>query len=252
MIDIDLFTNILENKKEKGFIECNEDIPDNLFSLFINTSAPVSKILTLFKKSKIGKDNHSHKIRIECIKCREFIEYRALNSKQFTGYISTIRGKPPRHFWSKGDYICKTCSRKEKKEALNAITKSNKEREKGIKDNTRFYVNNVLNPDASWKKGTATRAKLNTVFNPEINHDIIQDHIQNMDYKDFLCTIYWTTIAAHVKYKSNYKCQLCESKALPNVHHKNYTRHGLEHLYWRTDLICICQNCHGKFHNKIE
>ena len=52
-----------------------------------------------------------------------------------------------------------------------------------------------------------------------------------------------------VKYKANYKCQLCNNNSLLNTHHKNYNRHGLEHVYWKEDLICLCQNCHEKFHD---
>lgn len=36
-----------------------------------------------------------------------------------------------------------------------------------------------------------------------------------------------------------------------NVHHRNYDCHGKEHKHYKADLICLCEDCHQKFHDKL-
>ena len=78
--------------------------------------------------------------------------------------------------------------------------------------------------------------------------DIVWRYINSMDYHTFLKTPYWKAIAEKVKSRAKYKCELCYSSNNLVTHHKTYKRHGYEHLYWREDLICLCDKCHEKFH----
>ncbi len=78
------------------------------------------------------------------------------------------------------------------------------------------------------------------------------EKLKVMPYKDFLQTPYWKTVSNYVRYRRNYKCQLCGSSVSSNVHHRDYVRHGEEHKYWDTDLILLCQDCHSKFHSTLE
>ena len=77
----------------------------------------------------------------------------------------------------------------------------------------------------------------------------IKDYIQNMNYSTFLATTYWKTIAHKVKKESNYQCTYCGSTQDLEVHHITYENHGCEHKYWKTDLICLCHQCHDNEHN---
>jgi len=254
MINIDLFRHVLEDKKDPGFIEHNENITDDLLQLFLDTPAKISKIQSLFKKVKLNpstnrREKHSHKVKIICLKCKKFIEYRNLSLSQFINYLCFLR-KEKKYYWNENDFVCKDCACKEKRKVEEERYNNDKKYQLFIENNTKIYIEEILNPNVSYKKGTSNIAKRREVFNYYIDKNIIQEYIQNMSYKDFLQTIYWSVIASHVKYKSDYKCQLCDSKFLLNVHHKTYDRHGLEHLYWRDDLICLCQDCHSKFHNK--
>ena len=71
-----------------------------------------------------------------------------------------------------------------------------------------------------------------------------------MPYKEYLETDHWKETRSKALKKANYKCELCNgSKDKLNVHHKTYERKGNE---LPEDLIVLCENCHGKFHDKIK
>lgn len=74
--------------------------------------------------------------------------------------------------------------------------------------------------------------------------------IKQMKYQDFLRTPYWKVVSQQVREDAGNKCQICNdgSKTL-HVHHRNYSIHGMEHDNLK-DLICLCEDCHAKFHNK--
>jgi DNA-directed RNA polymerase subunit M/transcription elongation factor TFIIS len=73
-----------------------------------------------------------------------------------------------------------------------------------------------------------------------------------MPYKEFLLTPYWKAISNYVRYRRECKCQLCGSVKSLNVHHRDYERRGQEYEHWQTDLILLCNDCHSKFHSKLE
>jgi hypothetical protein len=78
----------------------------------------------------------------------------------------------------------------------------------------------------------------------------IKHHLRTMIYPDFLHTVYWKSIAKYVKYKAGNKCSLCaRSRCTLNVHHRDYNYKGIEILHLN-ELICLCEYCHTKFHNK--
>ena len=124
------------------------------------------------------------------------------------------------------------------------------------KKETKQYIKLLLKPNEKWPSNISKEEKKQLVFNSNINNDIICEYIKSMEYPkkgDFLTTLYWKTIAEHVKYKAKYKCICCGSGRNNNdsylvAHHPNYNKHGLEHIYWR-DLECICNNCHSEIHS---
>ena len=82
-----------------------------------------------------------------------------------------------------------------------------------------------------------------------INGRTVEAFIKSMKYRDFLNTPYWKIVAAYVKYKAKFKCQICGKSGVLNVHHRNYEHHGTE-VYHTEDLICLCDECHNLYHGK--
>lgn len=97
---------------------------------------------------------------------------------------------------------------------------------------------------------------INAVMNDNtgcIDIEMLKIKIINMQYKDFLNTVYWKAIRQYKLNKANHKCTICNSTKKLNVHHKTYDRHGLEHIpqVADEDLIVLCGDCHAKFHDKL-
>ena len=67
-----------------------------------------------------------------------------------------------------------------------------------------------------------------------------------MKYMDYLNTEHWQKVRKDALKRSNYSCQLCNSKDSLNVHHRTYERKGEE---LPSDVIVLCQFCHKKFHD---
>lgn len=72
-----------------------------------------------------------------------------------------------------------------------------------------------------------------------------------MEYHDFLKTRYWAIVAYKVKNHRPGYCQKCGcyGESL-DCHHKTYDRHGLEHIFWESDLTPLCRDCHQVEHNE--
>lgn len=88
---------------------------------------------------------------------------------------------------------------------------------------------------------------------PLIQWEDVAVAIKSMSYDSFLHTGYWKTISHHVKQAANYKCSMCGQKFKEHqlaAHHRSYSRHGYEALYWKWDLACVCHECHRKIHEK--
>lgn len=72
-----------------------------------------------------------------------------------------------------------------------------------------------------------------------------------LDYKVFLKTLYWQAVSKYIK-ESHLKCSLCGNDLKLQVHHKNYKRHGQEHLreVMQNDLELLCKTCHKSKHTE--
>ena len=70
-----------------------------------------------------------------------------------------------------------------------------------------------------------------------------------MKYKDYLKTEHWKAISKQAKENADNRCQLCNSGGELHTHHRTYDRVGKEKI---SDLICLCANCHAKFHDKDQ
>lgn len=71
---------------------------------------------------------------------------------------------------------------------------------------------------------------------------------KQMDYKDFLGTIYWNVVREYKIFKAGYKCEECSSTEKLDVHHKTYQFRGRE-LYHLECLEVLCRNCHAARHD---
>lgn len=118
-------------------------------------------------------------------------------------------------------------------------------------ENTLCYIKNYLDPKRKWSKEVSGRQRIDLVRYADVNWTTISDHIKGMVYRDFLATPYWKAIAAHIKYRAGYRCQLCNNANNLMAHHRNYGIHGREHAHTH-ELIALCNNCHDKFHRVEE
>jgi hypothetical protein len=67
------------------------------------------------------------------------------------------------------------------------------------------------------------------------------------DYQDYLQSLHWQRLAEETKRLAGYRCQVCNSADELCAHHRTYERRGDE---LQSDLICLCRDCHEKFHEK--
>jgi hypothetical protein len=74
--------------------------------------------------------------------------------------------------------------------------------------------------------------------------------VRFFEYPLFLKSPYWQKVRELVKGRARYRCELCAWRTDLEVHHKTYQHHGSEH-YHLHDLICLCRECHAKFHDKL-
>ena len=117
-------------------------------------------------------------------------------------------------------------------------------------------LSKLLNPDYSFNSQLSPYQKFCTLRDLmpysayQCQSDGTQKTLCSLKYSEFLNTPYWDAISSEIKRKSKYKCKLCgKNNTALNVHHRTYEHHGLEFFYME-DLICLCQNCHTKFHDK--
>lgn len=128
------------------------------------------------------------------------------------------------------------------------VKSRHKEKEKCSID----FVNTYIVVDNSFVVGCFDSKKKFSEMKKKFGKTIkgsISKYIKSMRYEVFLRTTYWKIIADYVKKKAKYRCQLCNSESNLSVHHRTYRNHGdeINHL---EDLICICNDCHKKQHDK--
>lgn len=72
--------------------------------------------------------------------------------------------------------------------------------------------------------------------------------LKAMPYSLYLKTPHWQNIRQQMLRRARFRCQLCNSGGVLNVHHRTYERRGEEDY---KDLVVLCQDCHSKFHHKL-
>lgn len=74
--------------------------------------------------------------------------------------------------------------------------------------------------------------------------------LRRMPYQEYLQTDHWKHVRKFMLEFAASRCQLCntQEKTL-HVHHRTYENRGCENV---GDLIVLCADCHGQFHEKLE
>jgi hypothetical protein len=77
--------------------------------------------------------------------------------------------------------------------------------------------------------------------------DYNEQRLRELEYRVFLETPYWRSVAAAVKARDGRKCVVCNSPRKIAAHHRTYAHHGAEHLHLG-DLTTLCDDCHQRHH----
>ena len=79
-------------------------------------------------------------------------------------------------------------------------------------------------------------------------HAPASEPLQSMPYQEYLQTEHWQAVSAQAKRQAGTRCQLCNSIRRLHTHHHTYENLGHEQP---GDLIVLCDECHGKHHDKL-
>jgi 5-methylcytosine-specific restriction endonuclease McrA len=69
------------------------------------------------------------------------------------------------------------------------------------------------------------------------------------EYQKYLKSDHWKMISEEARRLAGYRCQVCNSKHVLNVHHRTYERLGYE---LQSDLTVLCDDCHSLFSNRHD
>lgn len=83
-----------------------------------------------------------------------------------------------------------------------------------------------------------------------MDQEALRNSILAMPYKEFMGTAYWFAVSMVCKSRAGMRCQVCNSGAGIQTHHRTYDTHGAEHRNMM-DLVVLCARCHGVFHGGI-
>lgn len=71
--------------------------------------------------------------------------------------------------------------------------------------------------------------------------------LKTMPYREYLNTPEWQDRRKRHLKSVGYKCQVCNSGGIIDIHHRTYDRRGNEGY---RDLIALCRDCHSLFHKE--
>lgn len=229
MIDYDLL---------KSVINKTEYIKDSVFEMeFIDLLSrqenPPLVVDALFQKQS------TYYIEVVCSKCQIY-DVTEMSYLKILEYVSAAQ-KEDRINWVK-IHTCRDCR---------SVSERRKRLDIKFNKNYKSYVDNLLMPGHDGiKPNDFTFNKILRIQN-EFG-DVFSEKIKFMKYYDFLKTPYWKTISRRVKAASSWTCRDCGAKSDLQTHHKSYDFHGKEHLFWETELVCLCKKCHSDIHEKIN
>lgn len=243
MNDFDEAEKYLYNRKNKQYF-FNTSLDFNLKN--------IEKIVALSEEYKLDEikrlfeptNGETFSVEYTCIKCGN-ISIDFFTKTKLFDYIHMRLG---RELYGNRDFMCEKCKIEKKEIIYYEELKRKEDKAENFLKNTDYYIENYLSPDRVWKEGVTLWQKFNYIKNINADFDRIAEYIKNMNYKDFLQTLYWKTIAEKKRSEAKYKCQLCGKSGFLAVHHRTYSTHGYEHQNMN-DLIVLCNDCHEKFHD---
>lgn len=199
---------------------------------------PHAKLIRLAETVEINgdpRDVYHFKVEIICRECQIPRVY-VLNKKELSDLLKQGRGNQLH------EMICRPCSERLKEER-------DQEEAEDKCDNVENFIGFIINPDEEWDEDRSRWFKELLSDLSGLDHGLIKHHIKQMDYGEFLQTPYWKAVAQQVRHRSRYRCQVCNSAEFLQVHHRDYSIHGEEHLYLN-ELVCLCSTCHQTHHRK--
>ena len=243
-------------RKNDNLIKRGDLIDFELTKILMN--AKTTEITNAFYRydNLTPTDKVLYEYQIKCPICGK-IYTRMISKTRILNMIKCINNKDTNNEY----FRCEECETEYQKQIKIKQSISHEKWEKERKEelaNLTLRYKEYLNPKACFRDGVSAKDKINYIMyqkygtNPD--QDEIYKEINNMDYSDFLHTPYWDGVRNYKLKSANYRCQLCGKSGKLNVHHKTYENHGREHMrsVADNDLIVLCENCHRKFHDKLD
>ena len=233
------------------WIEADDTITDDIIRLW-NGRYSGTQVGSLFRTSE-GKTANRYKCECRCRTCGKK-EVKSVTKSDFVGYIIHYHdeGAIGGHSYEKWRLMFECDECRETREKLQEEESVSREASRKVseKESTDAFICSFLDPDGKWnidKKDWFKEMERNLWG---CNQEDVYTFINRMPYKAFLLTPYWQAVAQQVKYRARYKCKLCNEGGVLNVHHRDYSIHGKEHSCIN-ELLCLCQRCHSKHHDKL-
>lgn len=213
----------------KGWIKPYDEVESDIMFAIVNYEQSKDKAMSLFEEPK-DKDKKVYLCNFYCESCSKEVPIEmSYNEIESLIYDSVLNGTHLDH-----EYVCDVCEKKGRGFKIRKKKKLSK-----IKDILLGFRERDSDPVFEFDD----ILEVHRLF-PEIAF-----RLRSMKYRDFLRTVYWRYISAHIKEESGKRCSLCGRYGSMNVHHRTYENHGEEALHTE-DLICLCSKCHKNYHKK--
>lgn len=184
-------------------------------------------------------------VHLNCTQCGD--ETKASLSKTATlAYLNGKRAVLCDECKRKADEVKRQKEEKQKKEFEQSADYANKHTQKIIDQ----YINTMVSRPLSKQELVDI---WNDIHGAYFHEEEVASAIKALPYRTFLQTPYWKAVSYEAKRSAHFCCHVCNSNAALSTHHKTYEIHGYEHTYWgMNQLIVLCQDCHSKFHDKLD
>ena len=253
-----------------GIIDIGDTIPLETFEYLNTLSIPTrSALFTLVENSTQGKEGYS--LERKCLRCGQSeritkisrtaiskcfcLKYDVKNTERYANFLCPSCRKA---------YLEEEQKRKEEQKINSIMNYCQDLLDRGLPIPKQYrsyfpdlgkedvFASQYLSYDVPYRPENCVRdfIDMQAEYSKCDQQSIIRK-ILNIPYRAFLLTPYWRITAAYAKEYFGNKCQLCGSRTNLEVHHRNYDHRGEEIVYWKEDLICLCHECHSKFHDKL-
>lgn len=230
--------DILSGTKFLGLITPSDVITSEIVDILKNYSKQyVEKI---FPSTDV-KERTTFCVEVKCRKCNK------------TELVYMSKTKLLNLIYSKEEsekHICDECKKKIMEEEVQWRKQRDIIEKQKQKIETANYIQEYLTPSYSMSYPKISALYVSENYYGAEGVKLIEHANRSLSYKDFLRTPYWKGISNYKKYKADNKCQLCGGTDRLEVHHRDYSIRGRE-IDNLNGLICLCHNCHEKFHNKV-